>query len=174
MKNAAENKKPATSEIAGGGLPKSELCLSYVGRITHPRQRWFSQQQAHSRQLLARVQASMSRCYLRPTTPSISDAGESEKIHCYQGLSPPPSIGKRGPIVPSTPPQIDGRHFINPVFENVTPEYNGTGSVEMDNAKFIGTIRAYSSNNAVMQALATAPPGHPERWRSECWTVISD
>jgi hypothetical protein len=71
------------------------------------------------------------------------------------------AFGKRGPIVPSTPPQIDGRHFINPVFENVTPEYNGTGSVEMDNAKFIGTIRAYSTNNAVMQALATAPPRSP-------------
>jgi hypothetical protein len=36
VKNAAENKKPATSEIAGCGLPKSELYLSYVGRITHP------------------------------------------------------------------------------------------------------------------------------------------
>ena len=94
MKNAAENKKPATSEIAGGGLPKSELYLSYVGRITHPHQRWFSQQQAHSRQLLARVEASMSKCYLQPTTPLTSDAREAEKIHRYQGLSPP-STGKR-------------------------------------------------------------------------------
>ena len=62
MKKAAENKKPATSEIAGGGLLKSELCLSYVGRITHPRQRWLLQQQAHGRQLLSRV-ASMGKCY---------------------------------------------------------------------------------------------------------------
>jgi hypothetical protein len=89
VKNRPENKKPATSEIAGDGLPKSELCLSYVCRITHPRQRWFSQQQAHSRQLLARVEASMSKCYLRSTIPFTSDAGEAEKIHCYQGLSPP-------------------------------------------------------------------------------------
>jgi len=88
-KTPAENRKPATSEIAGGGLPKSELCLSYVGRITHPRQRWFSQQQAHSRQLLARAEASMSKCYLQPTTPFTSDAREAEKIHRYQGLSPP-------------------------------------------------------------------------------------
>jgi hypothetical protein len=36
VKNAPENKKPATSEIAGCGLPKSELYLSYVGRITPP------------------------------------------------------------------------------------------------------------------------------------------
>jgi hypothetical protein len=80
VKKAAENKKPATSEIASGGLLKSELCLSYVGRITHPRQQWFSQQQAHSRQLLARVEASMSKCYLQPTTPVMSDAGGAEKI----------------------------------------------------------------------------------------------
>ena len=76
MKKAAENKKPATSEIAGGGLLKSELCLSYVGRITHPRQRWLLKQQAHGRQLLARVQASMGK-----STPLTSDAGEAEKIH---------------------------------------------------------------------------------------------
>jgi hypothetical protein len=77
---AARNKNPLPARLPVAGCRNPNCAYSYVGRITHPRQQWFSQQQAHSRQLLARVEASMSKCYLQPATPVMSDAGGAEKI----------------------------------------------------------------------------------------------
>jgi hypothetical protein len=95
VKNTAENKKPATScDFAGERVAK----IRFVAKLgqsdcTHPCQPWLGQQQAHGRPLLARVEAFMSKCYLQPTAPFTSDAEEAERIHRYQGLSPP-STGK--------------------------------------------------------------------------------
>jgi hypothetical protein len=51
---------------------------------------------------------------------------------------------------------LDNRHFINPVFDHVTLEYEGTGPVQVDNAKFIGPVRINSNNHAIAQTLAIA------------------
>jgi hypothetical protein len=57
---------------------------------------------------------------------------------------------------------LDGRHFINPVFDHVTFVYQGTGPVQMDNptfvkthdSKFVGDMA--SKNKVVTQTLSIA------------------
>jgi cytochrome b len=50
---------------------------------------------------------------------------------------------------------LDNRHFINPVFDHVTFEYDGTGPVQIDNAKIIWEqVHIASNNHGISQALS--------------------
>jgi hypothetical protein len=48
---------------------------------------------------------------------------------------------------------VDGKHFIDPIFQNVTLVYNGTAPVAIDRGTFVMPIKMASRNEVVTQTM---------------------
>jgi hypothetical protein len=92
--------------------------------------------------------------------PAVLEAGNPPACIAWDDNKPLERVyGSTRPFVNESV-VLDGRHFLAPVFDDVTFIYNGTGGVQIDNAQFIShppspvTVRLLSRNEIVTQTLS--------------------